>query len=906
MRGRDHLLHVLVLGLGATVVIARKLAERFPGIPERLVGLGGPKALLLGGLAVGLVAGARFAGTMAARARRAQGLETVEIVLSRDDTTDPFEVMGLFDNIHGLLAARYVGVFVGQPWAVWEMAKEPGDCVRFYLTAPAAVLPFIQARIQSTYQNVRFSPTGDRPRERYGYAQQFVLAEEWHAGLKTLKNYQNLISESLVAALDSSAGSACLQFVLIPSFVTSREIKTKVREVEGRRTSHRAQDPAHPGVGYVENKEFNRMLEGVGKKIFDVEIRLATDDWPSAQAVLGCLKEASADNELMPRFVWVARGWWFECFRNRVPGVRPVMRRARLASASLATLIQLPTVRTRVPLNRYSVRRGPAPREFPRVASEAEAIVREETGYLAFDEASRRYGILLLGVPGVGKSTVMLQLIRHDVQDRDKCVIVIDPKQDLARAALGMVPSDRYVVWLDVGDTGNGVSINPFRQVVSRPLLVDSLLASLKSVFGDDSIQARSDMILRAVMQLVIETLPDSGNLLSAYRALADPLYRGELVTKLQDPMLRLTWSQDIPALANKPGMLDEVMAAPKNKLWRFLSEEPLRRLFCGSNVLDWKEFIRRRGVLVINIPKGITGEENAKLTGSFLVSAIWQAVQAQASLSEQERVRIALHLDEAHNYLNPVLAKALAEGRAFGLEPVFAMQYLSQVEAGLRDAIKSLLQSTCVFRTESIEDAENFTKSTMRIYTNFIGVQDEVQDRINFSVDDYLNLPLYHAICRWALDGKLRPPFLAETLDWRRYYDAGLAEHHKADSSRRYPPSSVDMPEPTTGVVDPAAVTDSVGLASAQPVAGLDEAPAPTWAQEIARRLGKEDAAKAVVRICLRKGASAEQAARAVQEMEKTEKWRPGQVSDPLAVFSKFLAKTVQAKPAQKRTAAR
>ncbi len=880
--------------------------------------------------------GLRLAATLGARARRVAELETVEIVLSRDDTTEPFEVMAFFDHLHGLLAARFVGLVAGQPWAVWELAKKPGDLVRFYLTAPGRVMGYVQARLQATYQNVRFAPATDRPKAHYLYAQQFRLAEHWSLGLKSLKNYQNLISESMVAALDRAEAEVRLQFVLIPAGVTAREIKGRVRYVEGAAQRRRAGDAGDPGVGYVENKEFNRMLEAVGKKLFAVEIRLASDDWPSAQALVGCMKEASGDNELIPSVVLLGRRWWFRWVRDRSPGWGPLVRRMRMASVSLATLMQLPSVRSRVPLNRFPVRRGPAQRTVPRVTSAAEAVMRDEVGYLDFDPAERRYGLLLLGVPGVGKSTTLLRLFAKDARDRRKCIILKDPKGDTARAAVGLVPRDRPVIWLDVADPQNGVSLNPFRRVVSRALLVDNLMSGFKSVFGDDAIQARSDQILRAGIQLVLDALPDTGTLFDVYRVLADPEYRRGLVDRTRDPMVRLTWTVDIPAMASRPGLLEEVFIAPKNKLWRFLSEEPLRRLFCGPNAIDWEEFVRERGVLIIHTPKGAAGDENVRLMGNFIVSSVCQLIQGQLARPETDRVDVAVYLDEAHNDLNRDLAATLAEGRAGGLQPVFAFQYLDQMnEAGLKDAVQSLLQSTVIFRTEKLEDGERFTKTNMWLYSNFIGVQDEVQDRLNFSVDDYLNLPMHHAICRWTQGGRLTPAFLAQTVDWRTLYDPGVAAYHIEASRRRFPacpetlfldpaaevripppeaPGTEAVAETVEAAVEPQnpGETAAVGAPAGEPTRAAGEGrptPAasrrkgaraaatdgPDWAEDIAARLGQVHKAAEIARTVRRQGATPAQARQAVAEMESSDRWRPDRVRDPLAVFARFLGRIVK-----------
>ena len=91
------------------------------------------------------------------RFKRKKQLQAYEIVLSRDDTTEPFEIAKFFDAVNGMLLPRFqwVGWFTGYPYVTWEQGVENGNKY-IRLTAPAPILDRICGRLKAAYQNIRF------------------------------------------------------------------------------------------------------------------------------------------------------------------------------------------------------------------------------------------------------------------------------------------------------------------------------------------------------------------------------------------------------------------------------------------------------------------------------------------------------------------------------------------------------------------------------------------------------------------------------------------------------------------------------------------------------------------------------------------------------------------------------
>ena len=113
-----------------------------------------------------------------------------------------------------------------------------------------------------------------------------------------------------------------------------------------------------------------------------------------------------------------------------------------------------------------------------------------------------------------------------------------------------------------------------------------------------------------------------------------------------------------------------------------------------------------------------------------------------------------------------------LAEGRSAGLEAVFAWQYSAQIrDEVIRSGVRSLLQSISIFRMREMEDARSLAGLAMEVYSDRISVDQDEQERLRFSPDDIVRLPIHRA--HQPLGRRRRSP---RRLPRRHAADGGLA----------------------------------------------------------------------------------------------------------------------------------
>jgi hypothetical protein len=185
-------------------------------------------------------------------------------------------------------------------------------------------------------------------------------------------------------------------------------------------------------------------------------------------------------------------------------------------------------------------------------------------------------------------------------------------------------------------------------------------------------------------------------------------------------------------------------------------------------------------------------------LVSQLLLQLLHRAIQAQQGRPDDERGRVSLLIDEAHNVLTSSVAKMLAEGRSAGLEAVFAWQYSAQIrDEVIRSGVRSLLQSISIFRMRELDDARALAGLAMDIYSDRISIDQQEQERLRFSADDIIHLPVHTAINLWVARGTPRSAFVAGTLPMQELYDPALAEHHLAAQRDRGGHHPAHLPAP-------------------------------------------------------------------------------------------------------------
>lgn len=418
--------------------------------------------------------------------------------------------------------------------------------------------------------------------------------------------------------------------------------------------------------------------------------------------------------------LFAGRNWYARHHLPR-PGqalaARRFPRRGDLLSVpELAALAHLPLDPSAPGLTRAGARSIAPPTGIPLPARGVKPLGSADAGPrrpIGLAVADGRHHLHIIGATGSGKSTLMGNLILDDVT-AGRGAVVIDPKGDLIPDLLGRLPEraiGRTVV-LDPDDTAPPPCLNVLAGA-DGDVVVDNLTGIFRRIFAAFW-GPRTDDVMRAACLTLLHHSENTGipvTLADIPRLLTEPAYRAQLTYALDDPVLAGFWvwyeqlSEPSRAAATGPLL---------NKLRAFLLRDFVRRaIAAGPSTFDLGDVLDG-GLALVRVPKGVLGEETARLLGSFVVAKTWQAAAHRAGTGEHQRADAALYVDECHNFLTlPYpLEDMLAEARAYHLSLVLAHQNLAQLPRDLREGISANAR-TKVFFNASPEDARDLERHT-------------------------------------------------------------------------------------------------------------------------------------------------------------------------------------------------
>jgi len=321
----------------------------------------------------------------------------------------------------------------------------------------------------------------------------------------------------------------------------------------------------------------------------------------------------------------------------------------------------------------------------------------------------------VLGPTGVGKSTLLLNLIVQDIA-AGRGVVVIDPKGDLIEEVLRRVPEHRAddVVVLDPADEQRPVGLNVLRGG-NRPaeLIADQVLSVFHDLYRENWGPRTQDILHAALL-----TLADRpGMTLCALPVLlSNPRFRHKAVAALTDEIaLKPFWAW-FDGLSE--GERQQAIAPVMNKLRAFLLRPRMRAVIGQAEpAFDLHSVFSERKVLLVSLAKGLIGPEAAALLGSLTVSQLWQAALGRVRIPAEKRTPVMVYIDEFQDYLHlPTdIADVLAQSRGLGMGLTLAHQHLAQLPVALRSAVMANARSRVCFQLGS-EDARLIAASSAEI----------------------------------------------------------------------------------------------------------------------------------------------------------------------------------------------
>ena len=725
-------------------------------------------------------------------------VDSVLLMLEIPRTNDKKELAAeqLFASLHGILRDKTElknsdGI---QEHLSFEIVSTGGQ-IRFYVWTPKVLQSFVEGQIYAQYPSVQIYKVKEDYVEKGKdypviYSSEIVLTENEVLPIKTFENFEvdplAGITGTLAKLNPDKNEELWIQILTRPipddwhKSTTDKWVKAvksgkKIglfgidwtwlitalgalfRPPEGGTAAPTTVELSERAKTQVEKAE-----EKATKLGYEVKIRLVylgsdqTDAKLNMQALVGTFKQYNSTN--LNGFKSVGGTFdknALEAYRLR----RFISRGFILNISELASVYHLPHTSVETPNIVWATSKtAEPPASLPLITGNAATDENISAfGLTNFRGINHQFGMLrrdrsrhvyIIGQTGAGKSGMLELFALSDIfYDQGYCII--DPHGDFAINNLRFIPEKRIkdVVYFNPADTQFPVAFNPLElsDPSRKPNVTSEVIGVLKRMFGD-SWGPRLEHILRYTLLALLDR-PET-TLLDISRMLTDKDFRKETLDYCKDVTVLQFWKHEFGQWNEK--QVNESIAPVLNKVGAFTAN-PIIRNIIGQpkSSFDVRRIMDEGKILVVNLSKGLIGEDNAGILGAVLVTKVQLAAMSRSDIPDvADRRPFYLYVDEFQNFATDSFAVILSEARKYGLNLTVANQYISQMTDNVRDAVFGNVGTTISFRV-SADDAPLLAK----------------QFEPTFEAQDLLSLNNRNFVISMIINGEKVPAFSATTL---------------------------------------------------------------------------------------------------------------------------------------------
>ena len=374
----------------------------------------------------------------------------------------------------------------------------------------------------------------------------------------------------------------------------------------------------------------------------------------------------------------------------------------------------------------------------------AESNFREERNTFGIRLHDRLYHFYILGRTGTGKTTLLKTKISQDLRNGFG-LCLIDVHGDLVSQIINMIPEHQLedIVYLNATDPSLKLGYNPLRKVSleKQPLVASNILEVFERLWGNKSWGVKLSHILRNVILLLLQQ--KHATFSDILKVLQDSDFRSLCLKHVTNEEVRNFFEKEFKQYSKND------LVPIYNKLGGLLSYPSVKRILVdNTDQISLRDIMDNNKILLVNLSKGYLGADASYILGSLLLTSISSAAFSRIDTSEEKRKIFFCYLDEFQNYTTTSLVGMLSELRKFKVGLIMAHQYISQLDANIRDAVLGNVGTIVCFRLGQA-DARFMEKEFYPV----------------FSASDFVNLSNYDIYLKLMIDGRPSVAFSASTL---------------------------------------------------------------------------------------------------------------------------------------------
>ncbi len=662
------------------------------------------------------------------------------------------QIINAISSMYKSAKFKFLQTLHSQAVASLEIVGTNED-IRFYVSIPANYQDLIEKQIYSVYAGADIQVV-DEPNI---FCENGSVEYAWlslkkisHYPLKTYKEIPTDPLASITSALSklNKDEAVAIQFVISPtdgtwskagrSFISA----TKKSESNPEKASYK-----------VDARQLEAIETKCGKPGFETAIRIvsvagsqeiAKMNLSNIKASFGHLE--SPWNKLSSKKIRF-KNLFMDDFIYKYQVIFWQKHKTILSSDEIVSIFHLPNKSIETP-NIYWLKskKAPAPINSPQEGMYiGDNLYRGVSKKFCMSPVDRQRHFYIVGQTGVGKSWLLADMALQDIK-AGHGVCFIDP-HDTFESILERIPPERVddVIYFDPSmvERPMGFNVMECEREDQKDFVTSSIINLMYKLYDPYKTGIVGPRFEHAIRNIMLTVMTEKGaTFIEIVRCLTDPSYVQELLPKLNDPMVKRYWTDQIAQTNDfhKSEVLDYIVS----KFGRFITNTMMRNIIGQStSSFNFRQAMDDGKILIINLAKGTIGEENSAFLGLVLIPKILIAAMSRQDVPEAMRKDFYLYVDEFQNFATQDFAVILSEARKYHLNLTVANQFISQMDDEVKNAVFGNVGTISSFRL-GISDAGFLQK----------------QFSPTFSEHDLLNLGTGEIYMKTMINGVPETPF--------------------------------------------------------------------------------------------------------------------------------------------------
>ena len=692
------------------------------------------------------------------REQMAVEMSTLQVLLPKDNEIKVDSAEQMFASFSSLKRnTGWFGFLDVADVMAFEIVATKSD-IRFYVSAPTKIVDLVEKTIYGYYSNADirrveepniFSSTGEVA---------FTTLTTKNEPYKPFKTFKEIPTDTISAITSSMSKmgeneGAALQILI-------RGANSSWKSAGKSFISSTRKKEANPNEAKFETSQkiLDKVDEKVSKVSFETAIRVVVSgvNKDSAEAhlnnIVNSFNQFTSDlNEFKQPTIHFKTGFMLNFIYKFFPVFEfpKTKLTSILSTEELASIFHFPNKTVETPhIEWLKAKAAQVSAEVPMTGGTHIGFgyyrgVRRPVNVHLRDRMRHFY---IIGKTGVGKSELLKEMIKQDI-DEGHGVCVIDPHGDLIDDTLRYIPPKRAedVILFDPSDTERPVGLNllEVESESQKHFITGAIINLMYKLYDPQRTGIIGPRFEHAVRNAMLTIMCEPGTtFIEIVRVMTDQKYLKELLPKVNDPIVRRYWTDQIAQTSDfhKSEVLDYIVS----KFGRFVTNKMMRNIIGQSkSSFDFRDVMDNGKILLVNLSKGKLGEENSTFLGLLIIPKILAAAMSRASIQEDQRRDFFLYVDEFQNFATPDFAVILSEARKYHLGLTVANQFIGQMDEEVKNAVFGNVGTQMCFRI-GVTDASFMAR--------------EFQPQFNES--DLMNVERFHAYMKTIVNNENVEPF--------------------------------------------------------------------------------------------------------------------------------------------------